>query len=234
MIAAAASAALLMFGRRRAALFFAIAAAGTVYGSSTNLVGDALLEPLETEYRSPPLDQLPNPVDFVVVLGSGYSPRDGVPVTGSLADDGLARIVEGVRIFRRLPAARLVVSGGAADGQSPSAVGYAILAQELGVERKELEIVESPLDTHQEAQAVSSVVGARRFILVTSAYHMPRAMRLMNLAGLHPIAAPTGQLAHAPPLTGWGKFMPTSGGLRKSERAIHEYLGLVALHWGIA
>jgi uncharacterized SAM-binding protein YcdF (DUF218 family) len=234
MIAAATSAVLLLFGRKRAALFSAIAAAGIVYVSSTNLVGDALLEPLETEYRNPSLGRLPSPIDFVVVLGSGYSPRDAVPVTGSLADDGLARIVEGVRIFRQLPAARLIVSGGAADGQSPSAVGYAILAQELGVERKDLEILGTPLDTQQEAQIVSARVGARPFILVTSAYHMPRAMRLMNLAGLHPIAAPTGQLAHIAPLTRWGKLMPTSTGLRKTERAIHEYLGLAALRWGIA
>jgi len=232
MFAVAASAALLMRGRRRAAIFSAMAAAGIVYASSTNFVGDALLQPLENEFHTP--GKLPAPMDFVVVLGSGYSPRDDVPVTGSLADDGLARIVEGVRITRQLPAARLIVSGGAADGQSPSAVGYAILAQELGIERKQLEILDSPLDTHQEAQALSMLVGPRSFILVTSAYHMPRAMRLMHLAGLHPIAAPTGQLADMPPLRGWGKFMPTSGGLRKTERAIHEYLGLAALHWGIA
>jgi uncharacterized SAM-binding protein YcdF (DUF218 family) len=229
-----ASALFLMRGRRRAAFFTAIAAAGLVYASSISLVGDALLRPLEHAYTSPSPDQLRDDVSFVVVLGSGYQPRDGVPVTGALADDGLARIVEGVRILRLLPAARMILSGGAADGLAPSAAGYALLAEELGVDPTRLDILDKPLDTHQEAQAISALVGSRPFILVTSAYHMPRAMRLMALAGVHPLAAPTGQLSDMPALTGWRKFVPTSGGLRKTERAIHEYLGLAALKGGMS
>jgi uncharacterized SAM-binding protein YcdF (DUF218 family) len=220
-------------GRRRAAFFSAIAAGVVAYASSIGLVADALLRPLENAYTNPSLAPL-HAVSFVVVLGSGYQPRDGVPLTGALADDGLARIVEGVRILRRLPTARMVLSGGAADGLSPSAVGYALLAQDLGVDSTRLDILDRPLDTHQEAQAVAALVGSRPFILVTSAYHMPRAMRLMALAGAHPIAAPTGQLCDMPPLKGWRKFVPTSGGLRKTERAIHEYLGLAALKGGMS
>lgn len=225
---------LVMRGRRRAAFFAAIAAGGVVYASSIGLVGDALLRPLENAYANPSLVPLHDAVSFVVVLGSGYQPRDGVPVTGALADDGLARIVEGVRILRLLPTARMILSGGAGDGLAPSAVGYALLAQELGVDPTRLDILDWPLDTHQEAQAVAALVGSRPFILVTSAYHMPRAMRLMALAGVHPIAAPTGQLSDMPPLKGWRKFVPTSGGLRKTERAIHEYLGLAALKGGMS
>jgi len=169
----------------------------------------------------------------VVVLGSGYSPRDDIPVSAAISDEGLPRIVEGVRIFRAVHAAHLVVSGGAPAGKVPSAIGYAKLAEELGVERTALNVLDRPLDTSEEALAIAKLVEDKPFILVTSAYHMPRAVSLMRRAGLHPIPAPTGQLAGGPVPGDWAKFMPTFGGLRKSERAIHEYLGLAALAWSI-
>jgi uncharacterized SAM-binding protein YcdF (DUF218 family) len=220
-------------GRRRAAGWLLFGAAGIVYLSSMNAVGDALLEPLEARYAGPPQYDSATALGYVVVLGSGYSPREGVPVTASIADDGLARIVEGIRIFRRTPGARLIVSGGAPNGGKPSAVGYAILARELGVDATALEILDQPLDTNEEAHAVAKLVGNKPFLLVTSAYHMPRAIRLMQRIGLHPIPAPTGQSVGIPEYPGWRRFVPTSGGLRKTERAIHEYLGLFALGAGV-
>ena len=84
-----------------------------------------------------------------------------------------------------------------------------------------------------QSQAVSGVVGSSSFILVTSAYHMPRAMRLMQRAGLHPIAAPTGQRVGGPPRA-WFGLLPTSGGLESTERALHEYFGLGALNLGLS
>src|SRR5437016_9603084 len=88
-------------------------------------VGDALLSPLEHKY-SPVRENVALPaVDYVVVLGSGYAPHDGIPITAALDEDGLVRIVEGVRLVRRLGSARLVVSGGARTGRAPPAQGYA-------------------------------------------------------------------------------------------------------------
>jgi uncharacterized SAM-binding protein YcdF (DUF218 family) len=69
------------------------------------------------------------------------------------------------------------------------------------------------------------MVGQDSFFLVTSAYHLPRAMALFQKQGLTPIAAPAGHLVRQAPNWSPG-FFPRSGGLHNMEIALHEYLGL--------
>ena len=199
------------------------------YLGAISPVGDALLGPLERQYL-PLRDDQPLPfVGYVVVLGSGYAPRAGIPVTGALDEDGLVRAVEGVRLLRERGIAKLVVSGGAPIGGTPAALGYAVLARSLGVDSASLIVLDDSLDTADEARAIAMVVGAAPFILVTSACHMPRAVQLMRRAGLHPIPAPTGQRVAEARGFHLGRWLPNSRSLRKSECALHEYLGFVAL-----
>jgi uncharacterized SAM-binding protein YcdF (DUF218 family) len=215
--------------RLRLARTLFIAAAAIIYVGSFPIVGDALLGPLE--HRYPPLrqDEPPPAADYVVVLGAGYLPHDDVPVTAALNEDGLARVVEAVRIALRLNGARLVVSGGAPAGQIPTAIGYAELARGLGISQGSLVLLDTPLDTRAEARAVAALVGRAPFILVTSAYHMPRAMLELQRAGVQPIPAPTGQLVLGSHIGDLGAWLPNSGALRKVERALHEYVGLMLL-----
>lgn len=215
--------------RRRTGLWLILTAGIVAYLASTPLVGNALLGPLEEKY--PPFDPLQSRQTLdIVVLGSGYSPRDHIPVTGALSGDGLARIVEGVRLAHTWPDRRLLVSGGAPPGFTPGAVGYAELAAELGVQPSAMIMRDRALDTEAEARDVVALLGHSPFVLVTSAYHMPRAMRLMRRAGANPVPAPTGQLSRAH--RGGERFslIPGSRGLRMSEAALHEYLGLLALN----
>jgi uncharacterized SAM-binding protein YcdF (DUF218 family) len=220
-------------GRRRGALWLLFCALGVLYIGSLLSVGEALLAPLEGQY--PPLrDDAPlQNVSAIVVLGSAYTPHDSVPVTAALDADGLARIVEGLRLARRLPGVRLVVSGGAPPGHTPGALGYAKLARDFGVPDASLVVLNSPLDTGAEARAVQSLLAGAPFLLVTSAYHMPRAVRLMQRAGQHPIPAPTGQRVGAWPAMVLHRWLPTSAGMRDTEIALHEYLGIAALAMGI-
>jgi len=231
LLVAVVAAAFRIRGRHRIGAWLMLTATAIVYFGAIGRVGDALLGPLERQY--PPLqDEFLPVVGYVVVLGGGYEPRDGIPVTAALHGDGLVRIVEGVRLARRLGAVRLVVSGGAPPGETPSALGYAKLARGLGIDDASLLVLDASLDTRAEAHSVAALIGAATFILVTSAYQMPRAMRLMERAGARPIPAPTGQLSYESANIRWGSWLPTSGGLSKTERALHEYLGLAALAAG--
>jgi uncharacterized SAM-binding protein YcdF (DUF218 family) len=169
----------------------------------------------------------------IVVLGSSYEPQEHIPPTGALDADGLARIVEGVRLMRSRPDSRLLVSGGAPSGFAPSALGYARLALQLGIPRPALIVLDRALDTDEEARAVAAVLGRTPFILVTSAYHMPRAMRLMRRAGAEPVPAPTAQRLRASRGTRRFGLFPGWRGLRNTEAALHEYLGLAAIGVGI-
>jgi uncharacterized SAM-binding protein YcdF (DUF218 family) len=212
-------------GRRRAAKILWAVAALIVYAATVAPVANGLLAPLEGRY--PPLTDISGlPVSDIVVLGSPYQPRDGIPITAALGQDGLVRIAEAVRLMRQVHGARLIVSGGASEDQTASAIGYAKFAIELGVDPDSIVKLDKPLDTAEEARSVFVLLGKSQFVLVTSAYHMPRAMLLMQLAGAHPIAAPTGQLAARQANFGARAWIPTSTSLRRTEHAIHEYIGL--------
>jgi uncharacterized SAM-binding protein YcdF (DUF218 family) len=138
-----------------------------------------------------------------------------------------------VRLARSRPDTRLLVSGGAPPGFTPSASGYAQMATELGIDRSAMIVMDRALDTVQEAREVFALLGHSPFILVTSAYHLPRAMRLMRRAGANPVPAPTGQFLRAQHRAERIGLVPGSRGLRETEAALHEYLGLAALNLGI-
>jgi uncharacterized SAM-binding protein YcdF (DUF218 family) len=219
-------------GRTGAAFRSFLGAAVLTYVSSTPLFGESLLAPLE--HRYPPLDekrQLP-PLEYVVVLGSDYTPSDSIPITAALDSDGLARIVEGIRLMRRHSVRRLLVSGGAPAGRGLPASGYAQLAKDLGVAPGSILVSSDSLDTAGEARAIAGLLGSQPFILVTTASHMPRAVLLMQRAATHPIPAPTGQLT-GKPYNSLADLLPSSAGLHATERACHEYLGLLALSVGL-
>jgi uncharacterized SAM-binding protein YcdF (DUF218 family) len=233
MVLALAAVACRLGGRPRASRLLLIGAAILAYLSCVPFVGHALLRPLESKF--PPLESDQTPaVGYVVVLGSSYRPHDGIPASAALDEDGLARAVEAVCLVRRLPGARLVVSGGASPpGYPPVAQGYAQLARELGIAAQSIVVSERPLDTRAEAREVARLLGRTPFLLVTSAYHMPRAMLLMRRAGAAPIAAPAGQRAYGATPVVWRDFLPGSRGLRDTERALHEYAGLAAIGAGL-
>lgn len=220
-------------GRRRTARWLLTASVVIAYLSCLLPVGNALLAPLERQYPPFRNDAPLSKVQDIVVLGGGYAPRNGVPVTAALEADSLARIVEGVALARRFNTARLIVSGGAAGDVVPSAIGYALMARELGIDDQRLLVSDKSLDTADEAGAMAKLLGDKHFILVTSAYHMARAVRLMERAGTHPIPAPTGQRADEPARGLWSALLPTSSGLQRTERAMHEYVGLTALAFGL-
>jgi uncharacterized SAM-binding protein YcdF (DUF218 family) len=220
-------------GRSRAACRLFLAAALLSYLASTRLVGDALLGPLEGRYAALANERPPPQAGSVVVLGSDYRPRAGIATTAALDADGLVRIVEGIRLTRQLGAARLVVSGGAAPGKVPPAVGYADFARQFGVPAASIVTLAGPLDTHAEARAVADLFGPAPFVLVTSAYHMPRALWLMERAGAHAIPAPVGQRTRGMDGHLIGSLIPGSSGLYETEHALHEYIGLLAMTLGL-
>jgi uncharacterized SAM-binding protein YcdF (DUF218 family) len=220
-------------GRGRASRTLLICAALLAYLSSIPLVGKALLRPLESKFPPLAADQAPT-VAYVVVLGSSYRPHDGIAASAALDQEGLVRAVEAVSLMRSLHGARLVVSGGASPpGYPPVAQGYARLAHALGIADQSIIMSAQPLDTRAEAREVEKLLGNAPFLLVTSAYHMPRAVLLMRRAGANPIAAPTGQRAFGATPIIWRDFLPGSGGLRDTERALHEYAGLAAIASGL-
>ena len=208
-------------------------AGAVMYLGSTPVVGDFLLGSLERQY--PPLTEASQgqPFNYIVVLGSGYHPGHGWSITGELDEDGLSRIVEGVRLQRLLNVPTMVLTGGSCTGAGAPARGYEIMARSLGVDAVAIKTLDQATNTAEEARAVANAIGPAPFLLVTSAYHMPRAVRLMREHGAKPIPAPTGRRFAMAPGWSFDRFLPSSQALRNTERALHEYLGILALNAGL-
>ena len=117
--------------------------------------------------------------------------------------------------------------GGAGFGSMVESKVMAETAVSLGVNRQDILIETKSRDTKDQAREVKNIVGAERFVIVTSAAHMPRVIALFKKQGLTPIPAPTDFS-----IKNWegispGAFFPHAVELWKSERIIHEYLGLM-------
>jgi uncharacterized SAM-binding protein YcdF (DUF218 family) len=222
-------------GRTRAAVALLAAAVALVFIPAFGPVANVLVRPLETRY-SAVLDasKLPRLPQYVAVLGSGYRPRPSLAVTGALDVTGVVRLFEGIRLWRQLPAgALLILSGGVHGDHPPIARGYALGAISLGVPAAAIVTLEEPLDTAAEVRAIHARVGTAPVIIVSSAVHMPRVMALASRDGLQAIAAPADVLSDPDPHGPWLGLAPSATTLRRSEAAIHEYLGLLAIHSGM-
>lgn len=221
----------LAFRRKRAGKAVLTVLAALVYALSLGPVSNLLLLPLENRY--PALSgsfAAPGDTDFVVVLGGGSvagSPEEGG--RDSLSGDAVKRALHGFRIASRfgLP---LVFSGGRVfdRGQEPEAKAAARFLAGLGMERKRILEEGESRNTWQNARFVKETFGAKRVILVTSAYHMPRSVWCFEKNGIAVIAAPADYhadrgLAFAP-----ADFLPSMHALEESYLALHEYLGILS------
>ncbi len=188
---------------------------------------DPILAGLECHY--PPLDiQTARDADirWVVVLAGGHVSSESLPVTSQLLDETLVRLVEGIRIQQSLPGARLLVSGGRISDPKASAVLMAELARGLGVDPADIVVEDASRDTHEEALLIRPMMGPQQFVLVTSAYHMPRSMALFRAQGMQPVAAPVGhRIIDRDYLSAWS-FFPHAKRLRNCEIVVHELLGI--------
>ena len=215
---------LLWFTRRqRAGKVLVTCGALLLVGLSNSFTSNALLRPLE--HRYPPLAVVhigagAPKVTFIAILGGFGNDDPDVPITSHISPDLMVRLIEGVRLQREIPSSKLILSGG-----HDSAEGMAKMAEALGVSAADILRLAEPRDTEEESQQMAPIVGSQRFILVTSASHMPRAMGLFRKRGMQPIAAPTDYLApcHRVELD---DLVPDGYELFKSQIAFYEYLGL--------
>jgi uncharacterized SAM-binding protein YcdF (DUF218 family) len=196
--------------------------------SSTNL-GNTLLIPLE--YRYPTLKTAPKHTKYILVLGNGHKSDKNKPINSQVSKTALVRLSEGIRLFNQIKRhnrdVKLIVSGYAGyDGKEK--VSHAVMqkrvAISLGINPKNIILQTKPKDTKEEAINVAKIIGNSKFILVTSASHMPRSIDIFQSVGLKPIPAPTDFLSSQKSniIT-----LPSYTKIKNTTIVSHEYLGLV-------
>ncbi len=187
-------------------------------------VSNMLTSPLESRYTPIDSNNLPRNIGYIVVLGGGLAGDDRDPARVDLSRASLARLVEGIRIHNMYRGSKLVLSGGKVFAHVSESEVMAEKARSLGVKREDILLENNSPDTETQARLVKPFVKDGKFIMVTSAIHMPRAMGLFRNEGLEPIAAPTDYLPRGG--TDPRRFLPQTVALGKSAEALNEYLGM--------
>jgi uncharacterized SAM-binding protein YcdF (DUF218 family) len=203
--------------------------------SSYESVSGRILHTLESQYPPIDLSQVAShqsggiaesSVKWIVVLTSGVAGDAHLPYQLQISHHSRVRLMEGIRLHRMIPASKIILTGGIGFDGTPVATTMSRVAEELGVNRGDMVLEVESRDTKDHPLYVRDIVHDDPFILVTSAFHMPRAVKLFAKQGLFPFPAPAGQWI--PPIQFWSSvnFFPSAAGLRLAELAFHEYMGL--------
>lgn len=216
-----------MFKRRRIAAWSLALGLGWLYLCSTAGFADYLMATLEDDYPPKALSATPE-ADAIVLLGGAIRGDTHMGTLGDMNQQA-DRLVHAVALYKAGRAPRLVLTGGGEDGVRPEAEIMADLLQVMGVPRRAMVLEDKSRNTYQNAlysAVLLNNLGARRILLVTSAFHMRRAEALFRSQGLEVIPSPTDYQRLVAPeasvLPGW---LPEISNLWRSTYALHETLG---------
>jgi uncharacterized SAM-binding protein YcdF (DUF218 family) len=194
-------------------------AAAVLLVFSLGIVAQGLLRPLEQRY--PPWTPEAGPalaIDDIVVL-TGWSGDDvRLPPSLRLNDTSASRVLLTAALWRRHHHARVLVSG-----EARVVADMVATLQSLGVDAGKLESEGQSRNTAESAANCASRLRGRRFALVTSAGHLPRAMGTFQDLGLQPAPIPADY--RLPGREGPRSWLPSPRALAASDLAVHEYLG---------
>lgn len=196
-------------------------------------LGNLLILPLEEHYASVPKPKPDDRIAGIILLG-GF--EDGWVTGGremlTLTDSG-ERLTEGLRLARQFPEAKVVFTGGSGAlwkrGQDASnAVGDYL--RETGVAPSRIVLEGTSRNTAENAEITAELLkpaASQTWVLVTSAYHMPRAAGLFRRAGFQVVPYPVDYRTRD-----WGDatrfFDRFADGHKRMDNAVNEWLGLMA------
>jgi uncharacterized SAM-binding protein YcdF (DUF218 family) len=197
-------------------------------------LGNLLLYPLES--RFPACATSSGTPDGIIVLGgpidADLSAAHETPVVRSAPD----RMLVAAAMARRHPTARIIFTGGSSNLLSNDAreADYAAaIFESLGVDKARLVMERTSRNTYENAvftKALAQPKQGEHWLLVTSAYHMPRSIGLFRKAGFAVEACPVDWRVG----TSWRdllSFTPIANdGLARSDLAMREWIGLLA-YW---
>lgn len=195
-------------------------------------VGNALMLPLEE--RFPKWDPRSGSPHGIIVLGGAVSP-DVSAVRGEIAlNEAAERMTAIAKLAREHPDAKIVFTGGSGRlfGGASEADFVASLFESFGIPRHRIVLEDKARNTIENATLSKALVKPKpheRWLLVTSAHHMPRSVGIFRKAGFpveaHPVDFRT---RGANDLT--TTFGSIASGLARTDTAMHEWAGLL-VYW---
>lgn len=214
---------LVLVGWRRLARLVVVLAVGELLLLSFPPMADALMAPLQDEARAAAKAAPACCYDVIVVLGGGIAPAQPPFADEPHLTESADRMWHAARLYHSGLAPRIVVSGGGGNEMS-EAEAMRIFLIDLGVPAQAIVTEAESLNTIENIRHVRTLVKDGRLALVTSASHMPRALRLARLAGLNVEAFPTDWRGSAEVRRAWENWLPTLDALAISRSALQEIL----------
>lgn len=222
---------LMAFRRRRIGWTLALLGALGLFAGGLSPLANWIILPLEQ--RFPVFLDDGGRIDGVVVLGGAVETDESL-ARGQLAvNEAAERMIALADLARRYPTARLVFSGGGSTlvtDETPEAEAVSRFIGELGVSRERIVFENRSRTTSENAVLTRALVGPKpeeRWLLVTSAWHMPRAIGCFRQAGF-PVTPYPVDFRTAGPDDAIRPFPFTANGLRRLDLATKEWVGLVA------
>ena len=179
----------LIMQRRRLALWVSGLTLFLLVALAILPLGNLLLQPIERTYpANPPLSQ----VDGIIVLGGGENARASAYWDQMQFNEGGDRFAAGIALARQFPDAQLLFTGGsgALRDLGGTAVSEASIAERFfldqGIDPDRLLLEGRSRNTAENASlslALANPIADETWVLVTSAFHIPRAMRSFEAAG---------------------------------------------------
>jgi len=194
---------------------------------SMPIVSDKLIAYLESDYELIKPSKVES-ADAIVVLSSmihAIKTKDELNYEWGSAVD---RFFAGIDLFKSNKAPVLILTG----GKLPWSIGVPEgeylrdVAIDLGVPKKDILITENVENTDQEAKAIKKILllDNPKVILVTSAFHMPRAQLVFEAAGINVIPFPVDFIIGAEKLT-FMSFIPSAGSFASTSFFVREMIG---------
>ncbi|WP_252181164.1 YdcF family protein [Azospirillum sp. B4] len=193
-------------------------------------VGAWSMRALETRFPAP--TALPDHVDGIIVLG-GSVDQIATAETGRPEVNGAAeRLMVMPELARRYPNARIIFSGGSGELRDPdekeAPVARAAL-EEMGMDISHVTFEGESRNTWENARFSRDLMRpepGQTWLLVTSAFHMPRSVGIFRRVGWPVVPYPVD--IRAPKVLLYRPSFDLLGGLELLSQSVHEYIGLVA------
>jgi uncharacterized SAM-binding protein YcdF (DUF218 family) len=218
---------------RRIGIGFALTATVATLALGLLPISSAIMVPLEE--RFPPFQDGGSPIDGIILLGGSVEAADSAARGRIVANESAERVLDTIQLAHRYPTAKLLIVGGGGtvftDGTAEAPI-IASYLKTLGIDPARILVEDRSRTTFENATYAREVAKPRegeRWLLVTSAWHMPRAVGVFEKAGFPVIPYPVDYR------TG-GSFMDirpfafVSEGLRRLDVGTKEWAGLIAYY----
>jgi uncharacterized SAM-binding protein YcdF (DUF218 family) len=196
-------------------------------------LGNALILPLEQ--RFPPWDDTRGTPDGIVVLGGAFDTVVSAGRGEIALTDAAERMTIVADLARRYPAARIVFSGGSGQlvfqGTTESDLALRLF-ESFGIAKDRIILEGRSRDTSENARFSKELVMPKpgeRWLLVTSAYHMPRSVGVFRKEGF-PVEAHPVDWRTRGPIDVTRPFESIADGLKRTDTAAREWVGLL-IYW---